>query len=337
MCLKILLIQPDPIHDDRISMKTVAVANPHACNGRVGRHWADYARSMSEVFGPLEFCHTTAPGQMTLLVRQAIHAGAERIVVVGGDGSVNEAVNGFFENEQPIGAGVTLAVWPVGTGCDFARSIGLSGVSLAQAYTNAAERRIDVGKASFTNLEGHRESRYFLNISSCGSSGLIADKVNKSHKWLGSQLSYYIGTLHGLMAYRNQRVRLRVDDKTDEMLINSVAVANGRYFGGGMMIAPHASLENGALDIVVVGNVGMPTFLKDSPLLYKGKHLAQPYIRSFRGSAVEVIPLGDTPVLLECDGEQVGRLPVRYEILPQALRLFGPGCNKEANKYEPVA
>lgn len=91
------------------------------------------------------------------------------------------------------------------------------------------------------------------------------------------------------------------------------------------MIAPNALLDDGALDIVVVGNVGMMTFLKDSPLLYKGKHLAQPYIRSFRGSVVEVTPLGDTPVLLECDGEQVGRLPARYEILPQALRLLAPG------------
>jgi YegS/Rv2252/BmrU family lipid kinase len=324
MYLKILLSQPDPIHDDKFSMKTVAVANPHACNGRVGRHWAGYARHITNVFGPLEFCLTTAPREMTVLVRQAIHAGAERIVVVGGDGSVNEAVNGFYEDEQPIGTGVALAVWPVGTGCDFAHSIGLSGVSLAHAYANATERRIDIGKASYTNLEGRRESRYFLNISSCGSSGLIADKVNKSHKWLGAQLSYYIGTLHGLMAYRNQRVRLRVNDKTEEMLINTIAVANGCYFGGGMMIAPHASLEDRALDITVVGDVGMLTFLKDSPLLYKGKHLARPYIRSFRGSVVEVTPLGNTPVLLECDGEQVGRLPVRYEILPQALLLFAP-------------
>lgn len=310
-------------------MKTVVIANPHACNGRVGRHWADYARRITKVIGPLEFCHTSAPREATVMVRQAIHAGAERIVVVGGDGSVNEAVNGFFENDQPIGAGVALAVWPVGTGCDFARSIGLSGVSLAQAYAGATERRIDVGKASFTNLDGRRESRYFLNIASCGSSGLIADKVNTSHKWLGAQLSYYIGTLHGLLAYQNQRVRLKIDDKIEEeMLINTVAVANGRYFGGGMMIAPHALLDDGALDIIVVGDVGVMTFLKDSTLLYRGKHLAQPYIRSFRGSVVEVTPLDDTPVLLECDGEQVGRLPVRYEILPQALRLFAPGGDR---------
>lgn len=307
-------------------MKTVVIANPHACNGRVGRNWIGYARSITNIFGQVEFFHTTGPGEATLLVRQAIHAGAERIVIVGGDGSANEAVNGFFEDNQPIGAEVVLAVWPVGTGCDFARSIGLSGVSLAQAYAGATERRIDVGKASFTNLDGVRESRYFLNIASFGSSGLIANKVNTSHKWLGSRISYFIGTLHGLLAYRNQSVRLRIDDQSEEILvINTVAIANGRFFGGGMMIAPHAMLDDGALDIIVAGDISVLTFMKDSSLLYKGKHLAQPYVRTFRGRVVDVTPLGDTPILLEFDGEQVGSLPVRYEILPQALRLFAPG------------
>lgn len=306
-------------------MKTTVISNPHACNGRVGRHWADYTRHLGNVFGAVTFCHTTAPGEMSLLVRQAIHAGAERIVVVGGDGSVNEAINGFFEDDKHIGAEVELAIWPVGTGCDLARSIGLSGTSLEHAYASAITQRIDVGKASFTTLDGRRESRYFLNIASLGSSGLVADKVNKSHKWLGSKLSYFIGTLHGLMSYRNQRVRLRIDGQLDEeMLVNSIVAANGRYFGGGMMVAPHALIDDGALDIIVVGDVGVLTFLRDSPRVYRGKHLSQPYIRSFRGRVVEVTAPGSTPVLLEFDGEQVGTLPVRYEILPQAVRLFAP-------------
>lgn len=306
-------------------MKTVVIANPHACNGRVGRKWVGYARAISNAFGPAEVFQTTAPGQMTELVRNAIHAGAERIVVVGGDGSVNEAVNGFFENNQPIGANVALAVWPVGTGCDFVRSIGLSGVSPPKGFAGATERRIDVGKAIFTNRKGLTESRYFLNIGSAGSTGLVAHKVNKTSKLLGGRLSFFIGTLRGLLAYRNQRVRLKIDDQFDEeVVINAIAVANGRYFGGGMMVAPHALHDDGALDIIVVGDINVLTFLRDAPRLYRGKHLTQPYIRSFRGSVVEVTPLCETPVLLELDGEQLGTLPVRYEILPQALRLLAP-------------
>lgn len=310
-------------------MKTVAIANLHASNGRVGRHWDDYARDISTVFGPFEFCPTTAPGAATQLTQQAIHAGAERIIVVGGDGSINEVINGFFEHDQPIGTNVELAVWPVGTGCDFARSIGLSGIPLAQAYAGATVRRIDIGKARFTNLSGRLETRYFLNIASLGSSGLIANKVNASHKWLGTTLSYYIGTLHGLLSYRNQRVRLRLNEQTEEdIMINTVAIANGCFFGGGMMIAPRALLDDGALDIIVVEDVGITTFLKDAPLLYKGQHLQQSYIRSYRANVVEVTPLGKAPVLLEFDGEAVGTLPVRYEILPQPLNLLAPNTNK---------
>jgi diacylglycerol kinase (ATP) len=306
-------------------MKTVVVVNPSAGNGIVGRKWATYNRSIVSIFGSSKILMTAAPGEATILVRSAIHSGVERIVVVGGDGSVNEAVNGFFENDKPIGSEVSLAVYPIGTGTDFARTIGLSGVSLTSSFLHATEHRVDVGKASFINHDGRSESRYFLNISSFGSSGLVVDKVNSTSKRLGAKLSFFIGTVRGLLDYQNQRVRIRVDDIIDEeMEINTVAVANGRYFGGGMMIAPNALLGDGFFDIIVVGNIGVMTFLRNAPLLYQGRHLGLPNIRSFRGRVIEVMPLGDLPVLLEFDGEQAGQLPVRYEILPQALRLFAP-------------
>ena len=303
-------------------MKTVVVANPHAGNGRVGRRWADYRRRLVEAFGAFEVCMSSAPGDATLLARRAIHGGAERIVVVGGDGTVNEVVNGFFEHDQPIGAEVLLAVWPVGTGCDLARSLAVPDAFLAEGGPSATERRADVGRASFTNRAGQRQSRYFINISSCGSTGLVVETVNATSKRLGARWSFFIGTLRSLTAYRNQRVRLRIDDVVDEeLLVNAVAVANGRYFGGGMMVAPHALLDDGVFDIIVVGDIGAMTFLRDAPRLYRGRHLDRSYIRSFQGRVIEVTPLGDVPVLSECDGEELGSLPVRYDILPQAVRL----------------
>ena len=309
-------------------MKTVVVANPHASNGRVGRKWADYARRLETAFGPVDFLQTAARSEASILVRRAIRAGAQRIVVVGGDGTVNEAVNGFFENDHAIGAEVCLAVWPVGTGCDFARSIGLTGASFEYALDGAEERRIDLGKASFVDQAGGLASRYFVNISSFGSSGVIVDKVNATSKLLGAGASYFIGALRGLVAYRNQAVRLRIDTTLEvEMVINTVVAANGRYFGGGMMMAPHAVLDDGALDIVVIGDIGVTAFLRDAPRLCQGLHLGQAYVRSFRAKQVEVQPLGKVPVLLELDGEQVGRLPVRYEIVPRALRLLLPRLN----------
>jgi diacylglycerol kinase (ATP) len=306
-------------------MKTVIIANPHAGNSRVERHWADYQGNLTNIFDSPQILFTTAPGYATQLARQAIHDGAERIVAVGGDGTVNEVVNGFFDNDEPIGAKVSLAIYSLGTGGDFARSIGLSGKPLISAFDSATERRIDVGKASFINHAGQRETRYFLNIASFGSSGLVVKKVNSTSKRFGAHLSFYVGTLRGLLAYQNQRVRLHIDGLADEeRLINTVAIANGRYFGGGMMIAPDASLDDAYFDIVIVGDVSALTFLRYAPRLYCGTHLSLPFMHSARGRVVEAKPVGNAPILLELDGEQVGRLPVRYENLPRALRLFTP-------------
>lgn len=307
-------------------MKTVVIANPQAGNGRVGRLWADYQRNIAGLYGAPQIHLTTAPNEATLLARQAIHHGAERIVVVGGDGTVNEVINGFFENGQAIGAHVLLAIHSAGTGGDFARAIGLPADPLAAAAFNGTkERCIDVGKATFINHAGEQETRYFLNIASFGSSGLIAKKVNATSKRLGAQLSFFIGTVRGLLAYKNQCVRLRIDGyQVKEMAINTVAIANGSYFGGGMMIAPHALLDDGAFDVVIVGDVGIMTFLARAPRLYRGTHLSLPCIHNFRGPVVEAVACDNVPVLLELDGEPVGQLPARYQILPQALRLYAP-------------
>jgi diacylglycerol kinase family enzyme len=234
-------------------------------------------------------------------------------------------VNGFFDNNKPIGAQVSLAICSAGTGGDFARSIGLSGKPLTTAFASATERRIDVGKASFINHSGQSETRYFLNIASFGSSGLVVEKVNGTSKLFGAKLSFYVGTLRGLLAYRNQRVQLHIDGHVDKQrVVNTVAVANGRYFGGSMMIAPDASLDDGAFDTTVIGDVGALTFLRYAPRLYRGTHLNLPFIHSIRGQIIEANPVDNAPILLELDGEQVGRLPVRFENLPQALRLFAP-------------
>lgn len=303
--------------------KIVAVVNPKACNGRVGKNWPVYAKTILARFGTVSFMHSAMPGEITTLVRRAIHEGAQRIIVVGGDGTMNEAVNGFFEHNRLINPDAALAPWPAGTGGDFARTIGLSDTDISHGYDHATERMIDVGKASFANTAGQQTSRYFLNIASLGSSAHVACKVNASSKLLGGRLSFYLGSLRGLMAYRNQPVSLNIDGRTEDMVVNTVAIANARYFGGGMMIAPNASLDDGMLDIVVIGNVGVFTFLKDAALVYKGQHLAQHYVRHFRGRTVEVTSLGNS-IPMEFDGEPIGELPVRYEILPEAIRLYAP-------------
>ena len=306
-------------------MRTVVIANPQAGGGRVGRRWEHYKGSAVKVFAPTEMCLTTRRGEACDLVRRAIVQGAQRIVVIGGDGTVNEAVNGFFDGERPIGANVVLAVCAAGTGGDFVRTLGISGLSMEAAFAGAVVRRVDLGRASFTALDGSRQSRYFLNIASLGSSAVVVERVNRTSKRFGAKCAFYVGTLRGLAAYRNQAMQLSTQDGASfGAVINTVAIANGRYFGGGMMIAPHGRLDDGLLDVVVVGDVGVAKFIAHSHRLYCGTHLDLPFVCSYVARTLDVSASGDSAVLVELDGELVGALPAKFEVLPSVLLLLAP-------------
>lgn len=320
-------------------MKTVIIANPMAGAGKVGRRWQNFNRIINSCFGPAQVRFTQGPADATRVARQAAREGCERLVVVGGDGTLNEAVNGLFSEDgmTSLGADISLVLYPVGTGGDFARSVGLSALPVQRALEIATDRRIDLGRTTLTAPDGSTIVRHFINISSFGASGLIDQKVNASSKLLGGKASFMWGTLRGLLAYKNQRVRLTVDDIFDqEVLINTVAVANGRFFGGSMKIAPDALVDDGLFDIVILGDLGLATFLRYSSYIYKGRHLELPAVSVMRGRTLTATPLYPTPVLIDFDGEQPGQLPVRYEVMPKALKLFAPWEHAEGAMRDPA-
>lgn len=307
-------------------MKSVVIANPAAAAGTVGRRWEQHNRTITEVYGLSEVIFTSCRGEATELTRRALRDGAERIVAVGGDGTINEVVNGFFdERGEALGAGAALALYPAGTGGDLARSLGLDGGERDRALLEVSERRCDLGRATLRTRNGDEVLRYFINIASFGASGLIVEKVNTTTKRFGGRASFMWGTMKGLLAYRNQRLRVRVDDVFEEdVLVNTVAVANGRYFGGGMMVAPEARVDDGLFDIVIIGDISVGTFVRYSGRIYAGTHGTLPEIRMMRGKRVTVTPLAREPVLVDTDGEQAGVVPAEFEIVPRALRLIAP-------------
>ena len=323
-------------------MKTVIIANPRAGAHGVDKRWKHYNRAISAFFGPAEVRLTEGPHDATRLTREAVVAGFERVVVVGGDGTLNECVNGFFsaDGTQFLGANVSLVLYPAGTGGDFCRSIGMETGSLHDVMQDATERLIDLGAVTFCDTAGHTRQRYFVNISSFGASGLVVDKVNRSSKVLGGRLSFMLGTVQGLLSYRHRRVRLQVDDIFDEEIaVNTVAVANGRYFGGSMKMAPRALLDDGLFDVVIVENLGLKDFIRYGAYLYQGRHGDLAGVRMLRGARVCATPLESPPVLMELDGEQPGRLPVEYRVVPRILRVYAPwaraqGCVSTAAQPE---
>lgn len=316
-------------------MKTMVIANPHAAAGRVARRWVQINGQICAALGRTRVRFTSRPGEATELTRAAIRDGADRIVVVGGDGTTNEAVNGFMDEggEKTINKDVTLVVFPYGTGGDFPRSIGLSDIALEEAVATASVRLIDLGRATFAGHDGREMRRHFVNISSFGSSGLIVDKVNRSPKHLGAKASFIIGAARGMLSYQNQPVHLKVDDQFDEeLVINTVAVANGRYFGGSMNIAPQAQLDDGQFDVVTLGDISVGKVLLNSHRVYAGTHLTLPDVHLMRGRTVEARPLAHKPVLIDLDGEQPGALPARYEIIPKAIKLLAPWNRADAGQ-----
>jgi YegS/Rv2252/BmrU family lipid kinase len=309
--------------------RTVIVVNPNSANGSLGRKWHHLAEIIRREAGSFEDVRTEGPGDATRLARQALEDGADRVVAIGGDGTINEVVNGFFRDGEPVAPEAELGVIPFGTGGDFRKSVRIpkDTAKAAQILARGKTRRIDVGVIELTLREGGTDKRVFANIASFGISGMVDRLVNESSKALGGRLSFLIATARAGIKYDNQRVRLSFDGDDEagvDMTINTVAVANGRYFGGGMHIAPDAELDDGWFDVVALGDMQLKDMLLRGHRLYAGSHLGMDKVSHRRAKKVRAEPLEGGVVELDVDGETPGILPATFTLLPKALRLVVP-------------
>lgn len=314
-----------------LAPRTVVIVNPKSQGGRLGKRWAEVADTIGRAF-PFDEAVTERPGDATRLAREALRAGAERVVAIGGDGTVNEVVNGFFDEQgQPIAPEASFALLPYGTGGDFRKTLHLP-TKLAEAAAVIAanhRRKIDVGRLSFVSASGEPVHRIFANIASFGSSGEVDRRVNGSSKWMGGKLAFLVATARTTWSYKNQRVQMTFDG-TDrvETTINTVVVANGRFFGGGMKVAPEAELDDGRFDVVAMGDFGFGDLLKSGRRLYKGTHISMEKVTTRRARVVEAEAVEPGAVIeLDVDGENPGRLPARFELLPGALWVIAPASH----------
>jgi diacylglycerol kinase (ATP) len=311
---------------------TVVIVNPRSQGGAAGRRWPELADTIGRVL-PFDEAHTTGPGHATILARQALQQGAQRVIAFGGDGTINAVIGGFFDEQgRGIAPEATFGLLPYGTGGDFRRTMNIPReVDLAaQLIAGGHRRRIDLGRLTYVDARGDRRVRMFANIASFGVSGVVDRLVNESGKKLGGRLSFAIATARAAWSYKNQRVELVFDDEPasrTELTINTVAVANGRYFGGGMKVAPDAEVDDGRFDVVAMGDFGFGDLLRSGRRLYQGSHLTMDKVSHRRATVVEATPLDPGAVVeLDVDGENLGRLPARFELVPAALWMAGsPG------------
>lgn len=305
-------------------MKPFLIVNPRSAGGRTGRHFDRIASAVRKAIGDFECAFTRERGDGARLAREAITAGGELVVAVGGDGTASEVVDGLTTSRRPRDPDPLFGFVPRGTGGDLRRTLGLPQDLDAAARVLASRNAIvcDLGRIELVGHGGETLVRHFVNVAGFGISGVVSGEVNRGLKLGGGKLSFMLASAKALLRWSDQRVRWRADGGPwREEAITSLSICNGRYFGGGMQVAPDARIDDGLFDVVVWSGLGLGDFVTKKRMLYDGSHVTLPNTRVLRARTVEAEPVGDEPVLLDVDGEQPGRLPARLEMLPRALRV----------------
>ena len=302
-------------------MSRVFLVNPASANGSTGRRWPDVARRATALGLDGETLLSERPGHLAELAAMAAAEGATEIVVVGGDGSVHEVVDGLARAEAC--ERVELAMIPFGTGRDFARSLRIPrrvDDALAVARDGRV-RTVDLGRATYSISNGEAVA-YFANFAGAGISGAIADRANRTTKALGGRLSFIWATLAVFSRWQPTEMTIEIDGDRRQVLLLEALAMNGDYTAGGMWVAPEASLEDGTFDVVLIGNFSKAEFTTTFPKIYRGTHVSHAKVEIVRARELRVDAPSPLPIVL--DGEQPGTTPVRFEVVPRALRVRVP-------------
>ncbi len=299
------------------------LVNPAAGNGSTGKSWPKIAAYLKEEIGDFEAYLTSCPLDAKKQAALALGRGTRKLICVGGDGTLNEVINGIMTYSETLARDVVIGFMPNGTGCDLAKTIALP------KHVNEAVRVIlegktlsmDLGKIRHADNGGENRVRYFHNIASMGLGGEVVRKVNRTSKRFGPFLSFIWATLITIFNYKKKRILLTVDGSDPiEAVIWHVAVANGQFQGGGMWVAPDARVDDGIFDITIVGDMTLPEVLVNLHNLYNGRIKSVRQVVSLKGRIIEASSM--EKVFLDVDGEEPGTLPVKIELLPGAIKIM---------------
>ncbi len=303
-------------------MKTQLIINPASARGKMKNRWHLVEETLRAENFPFDAVFTERHEHATELARRAVEAGYDLIVAVGGDGTLNEVANGMLAvGGKPINPNAALGVITSGTGGDFARSAGIPRDTLAAAQHLARAtqtRSLDVGEMIYSR-NGQETRRYFVNVAGMGFDAEVIERLERGGKRGGGTIPYYTTLIATISSYWNKDVALRMDDRRIEGRMNSVIICNGKYFGGGMMISPNATLDDALFDVIILGDFGTLEVILNTPRLYNGTILTHPKVSEYRAKTVTVEP--KQRMLIEADGEFIGQGPATFRIYPAALKL----------------
>lgn len=309
----------------------LVIVNPKSAAGATRSNWSAIASDLRTHFGPFAAAFTKSPGDGIAIARRAAESGRRFIIACGGDGTINEVANGILQ----AGTETELGIVPSGTGGDFRRTIKMPRATrdAALALRTGRTELIDVGRVTFTDDTGETVSRHFLNVSSFGLAASVIERVkgSPSMSWLPidalrGKATFALSALQQVAELGTSMVKVRIDEG-EERLLGTInfCVANARYFGGGMKIAPKAKLTDGVLDVVNIGDIRTAKIIINAFTLYRGKHVELPEVKWTLARKIEARAADDsTDIRIEIDGELPGKLPAIYEVVPKALKVRFP-------------
>src|SRR6185437_5487676 len=312
----------------------LVIVNPASADGATRENWARIASDLRTHFGAFSVTFSEAVGHARQLAADAAKQGTKLLIACGGDGTISEVANGIIESKSET----ELGILPAGTGSDFRRSLGVSNnvADAARTLRDGRAKTIDAVRVTFINEAGERETGYSINVASFGMSTEVLDRaaLGGAKKWVPaftprkvtSKLSYAAATVQTTFAATPSDVLLQIDENQERRLrVAEFCIANARYYGGAMKIAPDAKLDDGYFDVVTIGDANSFRLLTNAPRLYFGAHLRMSEVTHVLAKQVIARPANkDKEVRVELDGEVVGRLPSTFEIAPRALRVRFP-------------
>jgi diacylglycerol kinase (ATP) len=301
------------------------IVNPASGAGRTGRDWAGIEAWLPSVGLQFEVARTTRPLEATEIAERAVRASRPVVVAVGGDGTLNEVVNGFFHNGAPIPTASRLAMLPLGTGGDFRRTLNipLDVKAAVQIIMGGVPRRLDAGCVTYQAHDGTTGVRHFINIADAGLGGDVVHRVNSGNKKMGGA-TFTLTSFLALLGYKNKPMHVDIDGEGQDLVAQQVVIANCQYFGGGMRMAPTASPTDGVFDVIIVGNAGRIETMQRLGKVRSGTHLDvhNPHIQVLYGRRIGVT--STETVRIDLDGEDPGVLPALFEIQPGAIEFIAP-------------
>ena len=307
-------------------LRAKVIVNPKAGSCSVSREWPAISRQLDYIGLSFDYEFTREVGHAITITQKAIKSGYNYLIAVGGDGTVNEVANGILRSGYA--SDLILGIVSTGTAHAFSLSLGIVGDNknlIDYSFLDGKKSAlIDVGLVQCLN-QGKIIENYFLNQASIGLSAEVVDSWKYLPNRFGKDINLALRTItayRSLAVHRNKNINIKFKDEVKCAPICTVIVANGRYYADKMLIAPHASLEDSLLDVIIVGNVSKYEVLKIVPTLYTGNHIHHPKIREKKAVVVKIE--SDARLLVEADGDVLGECPASFWIKPAELSVVIP-------------